>query len=154
DPDRRVLGLESHCLPVELEALAERAFPSLLLGLAEGLGPRAVHAGQRVPAPALEHANRLLKLEPLRVLLQGVLEAVEGALGPVLLEVAEAELKDGVLVVGLDLAGPLEGLDGARQLPLLAVDRAEKHERRGDRRDRDGLRQSLLGLVPAPRVGE
>src|SRR5205085_9250471 len=76
--------------------------------------------------------------------LQRLLEALDRFAVPVAVEVAEAEVIDGLFVLGVELQRALERLDGALQLSLVVEDRAEEEVGLGDGLDLDGLLQELL----------
>src|SRR4029077_9376342 len=97
-------------------------------------------SGQGIALAALEQAHRLLILEPPRILLQGLLKALESPFRPVLLDVTEPELEGRVFEARLQAERLLELLDRAADLPLLAKHGAQQHVRGGNRRHVDGSR--------------
>jgi len=115
-----------------------------------GAGPRDVR--ERVEVPPLEDPHGLLVLQAARVLLERLVKALQGALQPVLLEVAEPQLEDGFLRVGLKLQRLLEVADCAGDIPLFPQDGAEEDVGRGLRRHVQRLQELPLRLGPAGRV--
>ena len=91
-------------------------------------------------------------LETARILLESLLEALEGALGPVPLEVAQPELEDRLLRLGRQPERFFEVLNGARELPLLPKDVAKEDVRRRRRCGVDREGQFEFRLVPPREV--
>src|SRR6185436_2889300 len=76
--------------------------------------------------------------------LQRFLEALNGLAVPVAVEIAEAEVVDGLLVLGVELERALERADGALELALVVEDRAEEEVGLGDGLDLHRLLEELL----------
>src|SRR5262249_58706845 len=88
-----------------------------------------------------------------RVLLERLLEALERTLQPVLLEVAEAQLEDGLLRLRRKAPRLLELLDGPRELAGLAQDVAEQDVGRGHGRGLERPHEGPLRVLPPREVG-
>src|SRR5207253_10673320 len=81
-----------------------------------------------VTGDALVDVDGLLVLHLVRIELERFLEALDRFAVPVAVEVAEAEVVDRFLVVGIELQRALERTDRALQLALLIKDRSEEEE--------------------------
>jgi len=124
-----------------------------LLRLPIGFRARPLDARKRVPLAPLQQADRFLVLELPRILLQRLLEAFQGASRAVLLDVAEAELKAGVLGVGLSRQRLFELGDRARDIPLFPQDGAEQDPGGRNRSDFDRPGELPLRFIPVRPVG-
>ena len=153
DADGRVSGSAEQSLAVQVVGPAQHSPRERLFPAPEGLAARPGNIRERVGLPPLQEPDGLLVLQPVRVLLERLLETLERPLQAVLLEVTEAELEYRLLRVGLELQRLLEMADRAGDLALLAQHGPQEHVRGGLRRDVQGLQQLGLRVRPARRMG-
>ena len=113
------------------------------LRLAQLLRCRTFH--RNVSGDAFVDPDCLLVLHLVRIELERFLEALDGLTVPVAIEIAEAEVVDRFLEVGIELDRFLQRANGALELPLLVEDRAEKVIGLRDRLELDCLLEELLG---------
>ena len=143
DEERGVLRVELQRAPVERHRLL-RVAPSGRLGPAGEQGRLARHLRQRPRAGRREELRRFLVLDAVRVQLERRLEPLGRLLRPPAVEIAEAELVERVLVVGIEAHGLLERLGRLGEPAALVRDRAEKRIGLRVLVDRDGLLQERL----------
>ncbi len=149
NPDRRVRRLCQERLAIQLVCAPPHTPRERLLGAPVGLRAGAGHVRQRIELPPLQDSHGFLVLEPPRIFLEGLVKALEGALQTVLLQVAQPQLKDRFLQVGLEPERFLEVADRARSISFFLEDRPEQHVRRRLRRYVERFPKLLLRLVPA-----
>ena len=146
--DLDVLRIGHGSAAVVIERLAVVPRRDELLGLGELLRGRTFE-GDMTGDPFV-NVDRLLVLHLVRIELQRLLEALDRLAVPVAVEVAEAEVVDRLLVVGIELQRALERTDRALQLAFFIKNRPEKEERLRDRLELDRLLEELLCAEELP----